>query len=237
MLDKLMALVGQLYPKGRAFKIVVAGYRESLHRAISSRKEVLYADMVSTFDSVIPDNPNFSADDATAWEKRLGLITDISVDLEDRKAAIIRKMNYPGEYAARGHYLFLQEQLRKAKFNVFIYENRFDNGLGGYFTKDPLAIGGAGVVNQHGDFQHGDAQHGSYFGKLVVNYLEPELDASFDIGYNLRSTFFIGGEAIDPTDYMGEMADVPANRELEFRQLILRLKPTQTVGLLFVNYV
>lgn len=232
-----MALVAQLYPKGRAFKMVVAGYKESMHRAISSQKAILYADMVSTFDSVIPDNPYFNLDDATAWEKRLGLITIASVPLDERKKGIIRKMNYPGEYAARGHYLFLQNQLQKAGFNVFIYENRFDNGSGGYFTKDPLSIGGEGVVNQHGDFQHGDAQHGSYFGKLVVNYLEPELDASFDIGYHLRSTFFIGGEALDPDNYMGEVADVPANRESEFRQLILRLKPTQTVGLLFVNYV
>jgi len=236
MLDKLMALVAQLYPKGRAFKMVVEGYRESLHRAIAIRKEVLLNDILSTFDSAIPDNANFTSGDASAWEKRLGMVTDTTVDLEDRKAAIIRKMNYPGQYAARGHYLFLQEQLKKAGFAVFVYENRFDDGLGGYYTKDPLSLGGTGVSNQYGDFQYGDSQYGSYFDQIIANNLDAELDRGFDVGANLKSTFFIGGEKVG-AEYSGEVADVPANREVEFRQLVLQLKPVQTIGYLFINYV
>jgi hypothetical protein len=235
MFDKLMALAAQLYPKGRAFKMIVNGYKQSLHEAIAARKEIVLMDALSTFDSALPDNPNFTVDDATAWERRLGLTSNGS-SLEKRKDAIKRKMNYPGQKAARGHYLFLQHQLQAAGFPLFVYENRFSDGSGGFVTKDPLQLSGSSVANQHNDFQHGDAQHGAYFNKMVVNSLDPLVDAKFDVGYHLRATFFIGAEKIG-AEYNGEEADLPAESETELRQLILRLKPLHTVGYLFINYI
>jgi hypothetical protein len=65
---------------------------------------------------------------------------------------------------------------------------------------------------------------------LVANSLSASADSSFDIGENYRSTFFIGGEI------PGTFADVDANRETEFRQLILKLKPSQTIAYLLINY-
>jgi len=188
---------------------------------------------VSTLDSALPDNANFTADDATAWEKRLGLITNSDVPLADRKLAIIRKMNHPGSIPARQSPEFLQRELRAAGFDVYVYRNRFPDGMGGYITKDPLTVtGGIGGTNrQHGQFQHGQAQHGSAYTNLIVNHIEEEKDAIFDIGSNLRSTFYIGGTPI------GTFANVDADRKAEFRQLILKVKPAQTVGFLLVNYV
>ena len=226
-----MALVAQLYPRGRAFKIIIYGFKDSLHLSIAKKKALLISDIVSTFDSTIPDNVNFSTDDATLWEKRLGLITNPSVILSDRKKAIIRKMNYPGGQPARQHFLFIQSQLQLAGFNVFVNENRFPDGSGGYFTQDPVSLSGsAGGANQHGDRQHGDAQHGTFFTSYVANSIDQSVDASFDIGYNLRSTFFIGGYPV------GTSATVAPAREKEFRQLILKLKPAQTVAYLFITY-
>jgi hypothetical protein len=236
MLDKLMALVGQLYPTGRAFKMIIGGWKEALHRAIAARKEIVLNDALSTLDSAIPDNPNFTADDATQWERRLGLTDGTGNPLDKRMDAIRRKLNYPGQVAARGHFLFLEHQLQAAGFPVFVYENRFDDGSGGLVTKDPVSLGGGAVSNQHGDYQHGDAQHGAYYNKMVVNSLDPAVDARFDVGWHLRTTFFVGGEKTG-AEYNGEEADVPADQETELRQLIVRLKPAQTVAYLFINYV
>lgn len=257
MLDKLMALVAQLYPTGRAFKMVVDGYKEAMHRAIATQKAVLIADIQSTFDSALPDNANFTTADATAWERRLGLITNTDVTLPDRKAAIQRKMNYPGKQPARSHWQFIQSQLQLAGFGVYIHENRFSDGMGGYVTKTPLELlADTGnqhglyqmgdeqhediyppalfelIYNQHGDIQLGDVQHGQYYvyKPKIANHVTAADDLTFQIG-TLRSTFFIGGVTA------GSFASVPASREREFRELVLKFKPLNTVALLFINYV
>lgn len=236
MFNQILKLAGQLYPTGRAFKRTVGGYREALDKAFASSEEVALADALSTFDSTLPDNDNFTANDATDWENRLGIIVNTDATLADRKKGIIQKINYPGDTPARSYYLFIQEMLQLAGFNVFVYENIFSDGMGGFITKDPTTLGAGGTPNQHGDFQHGDRQHGSYFANFVANKLNQAEDASFDVGYNLRSTFFIGGEKVGAA-YNGEVADVPVERKDQFRQLILQLKPVQTVGYLFINYV
>ena len=142
-------------------------------------------------------------------------------------------MNHPGTIKPRQHYLYLQEQLQAAGFDVYVHENRFPIGGGAYETKTPEEVTGSGPTTQlqHGNPpQHGDGQHGSGTWNLIANNLDEELDRNFNIGSNLKSTFFIGGP------YLGEYADIDETRKLEFRQLILRVKPVQTIGYLFINY-
>lgn len=226
-----MELSRQLYPTGRAWKMPKNGWLETLHRALALSENKAYNDMLSFQDTILPDNDNFSVDDASAWEKRLGMIIS-SASLADRKLAIIRKMNHPGTIKARQHYLYVEGQLRAAGFNVFVFENKFPAFPSGYETKTPIQLAGLGGVdqNQHDDFQHGDAQHGGVWGNLVVNNIRLQDDLPFDVGNNLRSTFFIGGMNA------GDYAYVPKVREAEFRQLILKLKPAQTVAYLFIIY-
>lgn len=57
-----------------------------------------------------------------------------------------------------------------------------------------------------------------------------EFGGTFTYTQALRSSFFVSGETIN------DMANILLNRKEEFRQLILRLKPVQTVGILLVNY-
>lgn len=229
--DKIISLTRQLYPTGRAFKMANDSYLESLHRSLGFSEDDAYVAALSTLNSLLPDNNNFTESDATDWERRLGMITNSSIPLEDRKLAIARKMAFPGKVPARQNYLFLEGQLRAAGFDVRVYENRFDDGAYGYITKYPDEIIGTIDQNQHGDFQHGDAQHGGFYSNLVANSIYEDVDADFNVGDNLRSTFFIAGDTVDT------FANVDENRKLEFRQLILRLKPVQTVAYLFVNYV
>jgi hypothetical protein len=227
--QKILNLSNQLYPTGRAFKNVVGGWRETLHRALAYSENEAYSAALSTFDSAIPDNSNFTADDAADWEKRLGIVTG-NTDLETRKMAIRQKLNYPGLTKARGNYRFVEKQLRDAGFDVYVYENRFPDGMGGYVTQDPVTIAGIGSLSRHGEINHGEANHGPYFSNIVANFLDEDKDNNFNFGTNLRSTFFICGPNI------GDYASVPLVRKEEFRHLILRLKPAQTVAFLFINY-
>lgn len=231
--EKIVSLTKQLYPTGRAFKMPKFGYLDKLHNALAESENQAYSDAVSILNSMLPDNDGFTADDATDWERRLGLITNESVSLADRKLAIIRKINHPGTIPARQNYLYLQGQLQAAGFDVYVYENRFPDGGGGYETYNPLTVsGGAGsFAYQHGDLQHGDFQHGAAFQNICVNHIDEAEDWLFNIGSNLKSTFFIGGTPI------GTFANIDANRKREFRQLILKIKPVQTVAYLFVNYI
>lgn len=233
-LDKIISLTRQLYPRGRAFYMPFNGNLERLHRALSLSEDRLQADIVSVLDSAIPDNDNFTEQDATDWEKRLGLITSEGVSLSDRKLAIKRKINFPGTIPARQSYLYLQDQLQAAGFDVYVYENRFPDGMGGYITKTPYEVSldlGIFGQTQYGDGQYGATQYGLGYNNKIVNHIEEHLDFFFDTGDNLRSTFFIGGNPI------GSFAIVNPNRKNEFRQLILKIKPVQTVGFLFVNYI
>lgn len=231
--EKLISLTRQLYPTGRAFKMPKGGFMEKFHKALAVSENQAYSDAVSILNSALPDNDEFSLDDATDWERRLGLITNPSVSLTNRKLAIVRKINHPGTIPARQNYLYLQGQLRAAGFDVYVYENRFYDGMGGYVTQNPLVLSGGvgGISYQYGDYQYGDIQYGGAFGNVVINNIDENKDLIFDIGNNLKSTFFIGGTPI------GTFSDVDLERKNEFRQLILKIKPVQSVAFLFINYI
>jgi hypothetical protein len=227
-------LTYQLFPTGRAFWSKIDSDRDKLISGLNASEVRAYSDALSLLDSALPDNANFTAQDATMWERRLGLISNPLVSLSDRKLAIQRKMNHPGTVKARENYRYIEAQLQAAGFDVYVYENRFPDGFGGYVTKSPsvfsllpFPLGGV----QHGDFQHGDAQHGGgFFGNKVANHIEETLDNSFYVGLNFKSTFFIGG------NIAGSWATIDANRKDEFRQLVLKIKPTQTIAFLLINF-
>jgi len=232
--SNILKLTDQLYPTGRVFKMASNGYLYRIHRALAVGEAKAFTDANSVLNSILPDNDLFSADDATDWERRLGLVTNTATPLADRKLAIQRKMNHPGTIKARQHYKYLESQLQAAGFDVYVYENRFALYPTGYETKSPTVAFGTGTVPfQMGDGQFGDHQFGyDYYTTLrVVNYVDEVLDSYFLIGANYRSTFFIAGSSLTTP------ASVDINRKNEFRQLILKIKPVQTVALLNLNYV
>jgi len=234
ILEKIEQLGRMLYPTGRAFKMAKDSLFDKLNSGLSLSEERAVSDAKLILDSALPDNTNFDASDATQWERRLGLITNVSLTVDERKIAIQRKMNHPGNIKPRQNYRYLERELRAAGFDVYVYENIFPYGSG-YYTQDPLYLtGGVGGVDfQHGTPtpQHDDGQHGGGYQNIIANYLEEGLDWSFSTGNNLYGTFFIGGNPL------GTFANIDATRKNEFRQLILRLKPVHKIGFLFVNYV
>ena len=65
--------------------------------------------------------------------------------------------------------------------------------------------------------------------EVIANY--PVVNESYSVGGNLWATFFVGG----PT--LGEVAEIPQSRRLEFKELLLKLKPAHTVAFTFINFI
>jgi hypothetical protein len=218
----ILKLTKRFYPLGRAFRIPTGGIAEKVHRALAVSENLAYESTLSVLDSILPDNAGFTAEDASDWERRLGLINGDSLPLATRKLNILRKMNHPGTIKARQHWLYVQQQLQAAGFtNVYVHENRFLE-LGIWVTKTPEQIAGSSVTGYavhtfDGTFlEHGQVQHGGGYTDKIANSIDPAVDFLFDVGSNLRSTFFIGGQIL------GTFATIPTTRQAEFRQLVLK---------------
>jgi hypothetical protein len=232
--QKILNLTRQLYPTGRAFKMPIDGWLDKMHDGLAVSETQAYLDAVSILDSLLPDNSNFSVDDAEDWERRLGMIPTPLSPLASRKSAILRKLQFPNRNPAKGHYLYIEQQLQLAGFNVYVYENKFPYyyNAPGYYTVNPASVNPLLFSDvQHGDHQHGDVQHGGYLNNIIVNHIDENRDLTFNIGQNLRCTFFISGATL------GTYVNIPLARKDEFRQLVLKLKQTQTVAICTVNYV
>jgi uncharacterized protein YmfQ (DUF2313 family) len=236
--DTLLQLTKQLYPDGRAFQMPAEGVFERLTQALNESYADAYNGSVSILNDILPDNDGFDANDCTQWERRLGLITNTSIPLADRKLAILQKMAYPGiESNPRQAASFLETQLRNAGYDVYVYENKFATGSPvSYVTKTPFEIlgitSGVAMLNM---FQLGEVELAETWADdgitICVNHLEESTDEYFVIGDNWRSTFYIAGATVST------FADVDADRKETFRQMILQFKPAQTVAILFVNYI
>jgi uncharacterized protein YmfQ (DUF2313 family) len=232
--DQLLSLSKQLYPRGRAFSMYEGSELESLHIALGKSEERAYNDATSILNDILPDNAGFTLDDAADWERRLGLITNLAVPLAARMALIKQKMNQPGPNPAKGSYLYLQEQLNIAGFNVTVYENRFPNYPSGYTTLTPEQLTGLNIfqtLNRHGQFRHGERRHGGHYNNMVVNHIDESLDELFGFAGDWKNTFYVCGSPA------GTFANVPAVQKDQFRQLILKTKQVQTVGFLLINYI
>jgi len=249
-IQPLIQLTEQLYPTGRGFNIHIGSFIRKMHLALNRSESRLNDNTLDILNGILPDNDSFTVEDATVWEQRLGLITNDAVSLANRKLAIIRKLNYPGTIIARQSGGFIESQLRLAGFDVYVHENpdliTIENLLysvsnvavfgtnnfgsfnfGSIYTEYPNLFG---YLN-FGSFNFGSANFDErYFKGKVANHIEEILDSTFNHQDNWIKTFFIGGENL------GEFATVPIERKDEFRQLILRLKPTETVAYLLINF-
>lgn len=226
LVEVFMNLIRQLYPTGRAWFLKVNSVFFNLHLAINRSFIRIIEDSKFTIDSIFPDNENFSIEDAALWEFRFGLVTNNFLSLEDRKKAILRKMAYPSNIKARQHRSFIESQLQKAGFNVWVHENTPP-----YKTPEDIVSLFVGATQHGPPTQHGaGTQHGSVGFNIVANLSTQ--NESYTIGAgNIWASFFIGGEIL------GSPAEVQSARLIEFKELILKLKPAHTVAFLFVNFV
>lgn len=254
--QSLLRLTKQLYPTGRAWWMRINGVFEQLHDALARSESRAYESMINIQDAVIADNIGFDETAATEWERNLGMRPSTE-DLEVRKQAILRKQAYPNGCYARQHYRFIEKQLQDAGFSCFIHENRFWDGSK-YITVDPLTFASMdmefGVLEFGNNWEFGGTIPGINYTELIGNYIDETKDADiltnipnnefgqaefgvWEFGYNysyedgLKATFFVMGAGFP------SMCDIPLSRKKEFRELLLRIKPAQMVGYLYVNYI
>lgn len=232
VVDVMADLARQLYPTGRAWWMPYNGVFSNLHKAINLSFVRVVESSNLTLDSIFPDNENFSIEDCILWEYRLGLVSNNSLSLEQRKQAILRKIAYPNNVKARQSRSFIESQLRLAGFDVYVHENSYFDGVKWNYYSPNDITGLSSSEVQHGDeLQHGGGtQHGFSGFDLIAN--EAVENESFSIGDgNLWATFFIGGQTL------GQIANVPITRLTEFKELVLKLKPAHLVAVTFINYV
>ena len=244
-------LTRQLYPTGRAFKMQENSFFSAMNDGLILSENRFHQDARGVLSSILPDNPDFTIEDAARWEYLLGMITNDLISLEDRKLAILRKINHPGTVKARQNYLYLQSQLQLAGFDVYVHENipaqspvqvlNSIIGVGemGEIEMGEIEMGSAEtyypdlfLLAEMGEIEMGEIEMADIiYNNMVVNHITESFDSDFAIGDNYKCCFFIGGEVL------GTFADVLESRKDEFRQLILKIKPVQTVGILFINYI
>lgn len=224
----MLDLAKQLFPTGTANSIPVGGIKEKLLIALGYSQEQAVKDADNIINSMLPDNTDFTSSDAFRLEQMLGMITNNLISLSDRKSAIIRKLNHPSDITARQSYDFLQKSLHLAGFtDIYVYETNLD-------IDSILAISGATSDSlEFGDFEFGEnIEWGqTVYDNKIVNSLYSVKDRDFAEDSQNRNTFVIGGATL------GSFGTVDQNRELDLRQLILKIKPIQTVGYLLLNYV
>jgi hypothetical protein len=259
-------LAQKLYPNGRAFRMpepkqtgqyytdeggvpltdedgnflvtedysVSNGYLWRLHRAISIQFAIAWNGITGVSNAQLPDNPNFTQADANDWYRRWGLYNSGSISFADMIAALKQRASWPAVPLNKQNYLYIQGQLQAAGFNVAVYENRFPSG-GTFITKTPAQIYSSGYpLAEAGVFESGDTEFGTGESSeninMLANYVEAANDAGIDVT-NLRSTFFVAAPSA-----ITNFATVPAAREIEFRQLLLKLKSQHTIGYLAINF-
>lgn len=210
VVNDILKLTKKLLPTGRAWKVPEGSVFEKLLKGLAASEVRAYNFAMGTLDRILPDNANFTADDATEWERRLGLpVQSGYLNLATRMAIILRKYQYPGRFLNRQNYRYIEAQLQLAGFDVTVTEN----------TDPSLVIG---TYFSHGlDTEHGlQTEMGGISQDIIAN--SPFAGELFDVGTPL-DVFIISGT-------------VSPSLVTTFRKLVLALKPVNTIALLNITY-
>lgn len=218
--NDILKLQKQFLPTGRAFKVPRNGNFEKLLSAKAIEYSNAINDNADLLNKIIPDNEEFTENDAAKWESVLGIYGSGEDSLTNRKSAILRKMRFPSGAKGRQHKKYLEGQLRAANFDVRVYEY---NDVKGYFSNQEHSL------NTQHSYQttHGGGLVIPFYHSIVANFLnaEDETDVQPTIN-NLPTVFWIAGETFN------EFANIPPFRLTEFRNVILTIKPNHTVAFL-----
>lgn len=218
--DDIVKLKKQLLPTGRAFNVPSGSVFEKLLLGLADGESEAFNNAMSLLDVIIPDNDNFTVEDAVRWERVLSISGSSDDSLDNRKAAIYRKMQFPSNAKGRQHKNYLEGQLRAANFDVTIYEY---SDVKDFFSSKVHSL------NTIHSFSttHGGGLNIPFFSEIVANYIEKDMETPIDLTLeNLRNVFWIAGDTFD------EFPNIAPYRIEEFRQIILTVKPLHTVAFL-----
>ena len=177
-----------------------------LINALLKSYERLYANVISILDTIIPDNDEFSTVDASNWERVYGIIGNEDLTLSERKESILRKLTYPNGIAERANRQFIEDQLQANGFDVYVTENRFADGSGGWEVVNPSQVGGnvtelnysgndlsitAQDSDARGIFLKPDGLKLYVYGATNKNIFEYDLSTAWDISTAVYNNNFI----------------------------------------------
>lgn len=227
--DQILKLTKQLYPTGRAFNISFNSLMKKFMYALGKSEARAYDDSLSILSQILPDNDDFTAEDATLWENRLNIPVDPpGATLDERKELIARKYAFPGSFIYRQNWRYIEYQLQQAGFNVWVHENRFPDGPG-YTYLNPYEIE---VIQHSTETEHGyETEMGENNLDIIANSADPNESYDPGIETNYKGAFFIGGETFP------DRAIIAPNLMPAFRKLVLTLKPVNTFAILLIDNV
>ncbi len=231
IIDDIRKLTKQLFPTGLVFRVLPNTWKSVLINALTKSENRAYERIYGISYGLLPDNDNFTVQDAEEWENTLDISNVSGLTLDERKARIARKIAHPGGVLNRQSAAYLQAQLQAEGFtDVYVYDNRF--GANNDTPESPNTQMKPLIDLQSGNFQSGQNQSGAYYPQQIITSLDSNVDDHYYWGENnLTPSFFISSDNIDSA------AEVDSGREIEFRQLILKTKPLQTVAYLNVNFI
>lgn len=224
-------MVALLYPTGRAYDLPEGSQFANLHAGINLSLVQAALDAAAMIDATFPDNLNFDAGDATLWEYRYGIEYNQALSLQQRMANLYQAMAFSQGISGQESPQYIEYALRQAGFDVRIYQNIFFDGGGNLYQKTPAQVLGTVVdITQFGaptEFGVATEFGGGNF-NVIAN---SETAESYTPGGNLWATFFIAGATIST------IANISKFRQVEFRRLVLKLKPAHLVAFLLVNFI
>lgn len=233
--DTFAYQIALLLPTGRAWRLYRTGNNKNnmykLFESIGVVKSTFYESCIGILNMLIPDNNNFTNEDATKWESIMLLETNIS-DLDTRRAIIHQRMSLKGNSRYKLSAKYIEKQLQNAGFDVYIHENRILNTTTGRYERSDWSGYITSVLYEHGMVQHGEIEHGQSKNiGILANYIDAQKDESFLVGNNWGSIFIVGGQTL------GTRATIDVTKELAFRKLLLQIKPLNTVGILLIDFI
>lgn len=201
-----------LYPTGRALKCAVGSNKEKIHESIHLLFEGL-EDSIKTFiNSLFPDNDTITNQELSFLEFIYGVYYKDNVSDNIRKERILDKIKYTKPHVYRQSLIYIQEVLNQRGFDVTIVDN---------LNEIPSEAINNNNIQHSLNVLHGETtQHG----KIGINVIANNLD--------INETILISELDQNKPFYIYIETPIASDRLVEFRELVLRIKPAHLVAVI-----
>ena len=249
----IRSITDRLFPTGRAHDVGEVG--SNMRDALSDGVEMINDSIDSFIDGVLPDNDNFTIDWCVRHERMYALSVLPTDTLQDRMARILAHITPQPQDVGMLSLQVIQDEIDNAGWAgaLYVHENLSglmptqvlplfyaQNQLGDYQLGDSQLNGNSFAssypqffsFNQLNDYQLGDSQLGDIplFNNIIANSVNRHDDTFVNLS-PMKNTFYICG----PT--LGDIVTLPQADEIPLRQLLLNIKPLNSVGFLLTEYI
>lgn len=208
-----------LYPNGAAFKTLKGGFRSKVHESVDYTLNEFFEIKDSFFNGLYPDNDLITVEEVDFLSYIYGLDYPDGTTFLEKKGLLLNRMNRSGAANYKQSAIYIEKVLNDFGFDVMVTEN--------INQEIPIELKTNNLV-QHGiNVQHGlGVQTGMKMLPVIANSQNPREFYAIGVG-NVWASFFITGKG-----GLNEVIPVPDSRMVQFRELVLRLKPAHTVVVL-----